>query len=48
MEPEKQRRIENMMLGHSSIVGCWSSMGKKMDLIPHVKGKKEQRNEKKR
>lgn len=48
MEPEKkQRRIKNMMLGHSSTVGCWSSMGKEMDLILHVRGKKEQCNEQK-
>lgn len=48
MEPEKnQRRIKNMMLRHNSTVGCWSSMGKEMDLIPHVKGKKEQCDEQK-
>lgn len=48
MEPEKkQRSIESVMCGHGSTVGCWSSMGKEMDLIPHIRGKKEQCNKQK-
>lgn len=31
---EALRWIKSVMCGHSSTVGCWSSMGKEMDLIP--------------